>query len=57
MIKLMEAKTINQVNDLVSENWDFLCENPSIFSLVKKTKHRIRRIERMKKLSWRLQMN
>jgi hypothetical protein len=54
IIKFTEAKTNQEVNNLVNENLEILNENPKLFIFAKNARKRINRIRREKAKSWKL---
>jgi hypothetical protein len=55
--KFLEAKSNQQVNEIVNQNIDLLNENPRLFSFARNARRRIARIRREQKRTWYLQMN
>jgi len=52
--KLLEAKSNQEVNNIVSENIDLLNANPRLFSFVRNARKRICRIRKEKKQNWKI---
>ena len=55
--KLVESKTIEEVDRVVSENWDYITQNPYLFLVVRDTKKRITTVETEKIKSWKPRLN
>ena len=52
--KFLEAKTNQEVNEIVNENIDLLNENPRLFSFARNARKRINRIRREQKKNWKI---
>jgi hypothetical protein len=52
--KFLEAKSNQQVNEIVNENIDLLNENPRLFSFARNARRRINRIKREMKKSFKI---
>lgn len=50
--KLMNAKSIKEVDEILLVNWEFFIENPGLLQLAKHSKKRIKRIEAEKRKAW-----
>ena len=50
--KLLNAKTIQEVDNIILLNWQFFIKHPGLLELAKHSKNRIRRIERMRHEVW-----
>lgn len=53
IVKFMSAMTTKEINQIVTENIDFMMLFPESFKYAKNAKRRIHTIERQKKLSWK----
>ena len=54
IIKFLDAKTNQEVNDIVNENLELLNANPRLYNFAKKAKKRINLIKREKSVSWKI---
>ena len=50
----LEAKTNQDVNNIIDENIEFLNENPKLFIFAKNARKRINRIRQEKRKSWKV---
>jgi len=57
IIKIMEAKSTKELNEIMLCNWETFCENPFLFSLLKKARRRIQNINEEKMKSWESNLN
>ena len=53
----MEAKSTKELNEIMLCNWETFCENPFLFSLLKKARRRIQNINEEKMKSWESNLN
>ena len=52
IIKFLEAKTSQKVNDIVNENLELLDANPRLYNFARKARKRINLIKKEKSVSW-----
>jgi hypothetical protein len=55
--KIMNAKTVQEVDEIVLLNWEFFIAHPMLMQLAKTSKRRIRNLDRMIKESWKPLLN
>jgi len=54
IIKFLEAKSNQEVNDIVNENIDLLNANPRLYTFARNARRRINKIRKEKKTNWKI---
>lgn len=57
IIKIMEAKTTTEIDDILLLHWNLFVANPDLLFLARNSKRRIRRLNMIKNIMWKDSLN